>query len=326
MDEFLRCARAHRLFQQKDRVLIALSGGTDSVALLKLFLIVRKKLNLTLFAGHLNHALRGRESGRDERFVRVLCRKEGVPFYSKTTAVRRLRKPGVSLEECARDARYGFLLNLARRLGASKLATAHTLDDQAETVLMRLLRGSGMRGVAAIPPKRREEGIWIIRPLLGISKADLAAFLRGQRIAARFDATNLDRSYLRNRIRHELIPFVEKKYNPNFRENLADLSDFSRELYEYLALEADRAFRRVGRKTGKRVLLAKHGLRGLHPALRKELYFIAEEKIAGTRRSVAKSHAESVDELLSAAPGAETHLPRRIVVRSTGRNLIFSIR
>ena len=324
VDEFLRNARAHRLVQPGDRVLLAVSGGPDSVALLKLFLIVRRKLNLTLQVGHLNHGLRGKDSDRDEAFVRALCLRESVPFYSKKISGRSLRKRGASLEERARGERYRYLLGLARRLKAAKLATAHTLDDQAETVLMRLLRGSGLRGIGAIPAKRIEKGVWIIRPLLGVSKTDLAAFLRGQKLAARRDATNADYSFLRNRVRHELIPLVEKNYNPRFQKNLADLSAFSREFYDFLILEAGRAFRRAARFSGARVILSKRVLRCLHPALRKEIYFLAEEKVAGSRRSVEKSHAESVDDLLAARGAAEAHLPRRILVRADEKNLVFS--
>ncbi len=325
LDSFLRYARSHALIARNDRILVALSGGPDSQALLKLLLIVRKRLGLTLWAAHLNHALRGSASDKDEAFVREVCRREHVPFFSKKADARAFaRKRGLSLEEGARELRYAFLLGLARRLKASKLATAHTLDDQAETVLMRIIRGAGLRGLGAIPPRRSEKGTEIIRPLLGIPKQDLTDFLTRQKWRYRKDASNRDPSFLRNRIRLGLIPWVEKRCGPGFRRSLAELSSISREAYDYLAGKAEREFRRLRRRSGKRLVFSRDSLSRLHPALRREIYFRACEEITRSRRRVAKAHWESVDFLMDSALGAEVHLARRLVVRKTPKAIIFS--
>lgn len=160
----------------------------------------------------MNYRLRGKDSDRDEEFVRALCERHDIPIF-----VSRPKNMVGRNEEALRDMRYRFFESVREKLGFDLIATAHTEDDQAETVLMRLLRGSGMTGLGAIRPKNGP----IIRPLIGISKADILRFLREENIGFRLDKTNRDTGILRNRIRHELIPLLEKKYQPGVKGILA---------------------------------------------------------------------------------------------------------
>jgi len=198
------------------KILIALSGGPDSTALLRLLVALRAKLSLTIAAAHVNYGLRGIDSERDETAVIRLCKKHDIPLSV-------LRPKGMigKNEEALRDVRYRFFEEERKRIGFGLVATAHTKDDQAETVIMRLLRGAGATGLSAMRPKRDH----IIRPLLCIRKGDLIEFLKGERLPFRLDKTNRNPAIFRNRIRQKLLPLLERDYQPNIVEILSQTAD-----------------------------------------------------------------------------------------------------
>jgi tRNA(Ile)-lysidine synthase len=203
-----------------ETVLVAVSGGADSVALLHLLSRLALDWRLRLHVLHVDHQLRA-ESAADADFVRALGRRLGVPVDVATVAVDRRG----SLEAAARVARYAALETWAARVGAARIALGHTADDQAETVLMRLVQGAGVRGLSGIPPVRSA----IIRPLLEVRRSALEAELRGAGLAWVEDASNLDSKFLRNRIRHELLPLLADSYNPEIASALARLTSLARE-------------------------------------------------------------------------------------------------
>jgi tRNA(Ile)-lysidine synthase len=217
-----------------ETVLIAVSGGADSVALLHLLHELAPAWRLTLHVLHVDHGLRP-DSAADGRFVRELGERLGVPV-----AVERVHVGPGSVEAAARAARYAALEAAAARVGAARIALGHTLDDQAETVLMRVLDGAGVRGLAAIPPVRGR----IIRPLLDIRRAALRDMLAGEGIAWVEDPSNRDPKFLRNRIRHELLPLLAAAYSPDVVESLARVAGVARETVNALdrtaTLELDR--------------------------------------------------------------------------------------
>jgi tRNA(Ile)-lysidine synthase len=215
--------RENQLLAAGDEVLVALSGGPDSVALLEGLLQLSTSLSISISAAHLNHRLRGWESDEDERFVRSLAAKRGVRLIVEARDVKGVqRREGGSLEEVARRARYAFLREAAKRSGCKKIALGHNSEDNAETILMNLLRGSGLTGLSGIPFSRREGEFNIIRPLLGVSKSEILSFLKEQGLAYREDSSNQDESFTRNKIRHTLLPFLEKEFNPQIKKVLTD--------------------------------------------------------------------------------------------------------
>jgi tRNA(Ile)-lysidine synthase len=212
------------LVKKGDRVLIALSGGPDSVALAYLLSLWKRKYGLKLAAAHLHHGL-SRQNDRALRVARRTAEKLGIPFHSKKVRVRALaERKKMSLEEAGREARYAFFAALSKRLGMNKVATAHTRDDQAETVLMWVIRGCGLRGLAGIPAKRALGRIHVVRPLLDCPKTELEEFLLRNRIPFQTDRSNRSPRFTRNRVRHELLPWIEKNLNPSIRETLAGLA------------------------------------------------------------------------------------------------------
>jgi tRNA(Ile)-lysidine synthase len=213
------------LIREGDRVGVAVSGGADSVALLLLF-AVKKKLGITLSVLHFNHKLRGAAADGDEKFVSALAHKYSLPFYSATAAVQSIAKTDkANLEATARRLRYAFFAQCASEHNLDKIAVAHTVDDQAETALAHILRGSGLAGLGGIHPRVGK----IVRPLLSVSRADLRWYLKVHKQIWREDATNRDTTKTRARIRKKLIPLLTKEFQPRIVEHLASLSNHARE-------------------------------------------------------------------------------------------------
>jgi len=220
-------------------VAAAVSGGADSVALLCLLLELRAELGIVLSVAHVNHKLRGEESDEDESFVAKLAQQHGLDLHrsdapverSVRSAYRSAKSPGI--EAAARDLRYGFFRSLAREGRVAKIATAHTLDDQAETVLLRIFRGTGIRGLSGIHPLIifREQGQAfgeVVRPLLDFRHAELQEYLRQRGQSWREDSSNQDVAFLRNRVRHRLLPMIAEDFGDAAIEHMADLTEIAR--------------------------------------------------------------------------------------------------
>ncbi len=218
----------NRLLENGDTVIVALSGGADSVTLLHILNSVKELYNLTLRAAHLNHGIREEEADRDEDFVRKLCESMGVPLDVRREDIPAIAKEcGKSEELCGREARYAFFDALSEQYGA-KIATAHNRDDHAETVLWNLVRGAGLSGLCGIPVRRGE----IIRPLLGCSRAQIEAYCAEHQLAYVTDSTNLTAAYTRNRIRLEVMPIL-RQLNENAEGNIVRTAQIARQVDEY---------------------------------------------------------------------------------------------
>lgn len=218
------CAK-YQMLKPGERVLVACSGGADSVALFYLLKALCRRLKIRLALLHYDHALR-KNSSRDFQFVKALARKTKTPFYGGVRNPKKgiLRK-GLSPEEAARNLRYDFFKSVCQKTGISKIALGHHRDDQAETVLMRILQGTGPRGLQGIRPVVKVKGMTLVRPLVKISREEIRESLRRNRIRFREDSSNQSLQFLRNRIRHRLLPLLEKEFNPRIRESLCRLAE-----------------------------------------------------------------------------------------------------
>lgn len=243
--------RRQDLFKQGERVLVAVSGGADSVALLRVLHELAPGLGISLAVAHLNHCIRGKASDADAGFVKKLATQLNIPFVCAKVDVPKLAKrSGLSMEMAAREARYSFLVKTARELKADVITTAHTADDQAETVLLKLARGAGMRGLAGIPRTIMISGIRIVRPLLDARRSEIEEYLDEIKQSWRHDRTNKDPAYLRNRVRHEVLPFLEKKLNPDIRQALIRTADILRKEDEWLDELTERILKECIADTG----------------------------------------------------------------------------
>ncbi|MBL7648737.1 MAG: tRNA lysidine(34) synthetase TilS [Candidatus Hydrogenedentes bacterium] len=242
-------------------VLAAVSGGADSVALMHLFHRAAAPCAVACF----DHQTRQGESAEDGRFVAAAAQALGLKFYLGGDNVAALAEAsGESFEMAARRARYAFLLDTARAQGYTAIATGHHADDQAETVLLRLLRGASPAGLGGIPPRREEGGIQIIRPLLDVTRREIRAWLESERISWREDATNAEVDVLRNRVRHELLPILVRDFNPGIQEALKRLATLQRQDSALLDRLAAAALDETADKSGR---LIRAVFRTLDPAL-----------------------------------------------------------
>ena len=202
-----------KLIDAGDSILVALSGGADSVFLLEFLLKYKRRFNLDIAAFHLNHKLRGKEANIDEQFCKNLTAQKKIPFFSTSKNVRLFAKRNrMSLEEAGRELRYSELLKIAKTNNYTKIATAHNADDNAETVLLNLIKGTGIKGLSGIPERRQK----IIRPILVLSKKEILDYLNNKKIKYRTDSSNVENNYQRNYLRNEIIPLIKDKLNPQF--------------------------------------------------------------------------------------------------------------
>ncbi|MBL7996639.1 tRNA lysidine(34) synthetase TilS [bacterium] len=251
-NQFLEHCRKNHFFSSNDRVLIAVSGGLDSMALVHLMGILQLESEITIGIAHLNHRLRGAASDRDEAFVKKFALSRLYPFHCQRMDVRKQAKLSrKSIEEQAHDLRYAFFEKTARQFGYNKICTAHHRSDQAETILMRIIKGSGMSGLTGIREKR---GLFI-RPLLLFSKADIKKYVQTENIKHVNDASNRDKAILRNRIRHDLIPLLKKKFDPQIEKHLIHLGLIAEEIKAHFDLDAEKQYLQVCKAAEGKIVL-----------------------------------------------------------------------
>jgi len=318
----------HRLFDAGQRVLVGLSGGPDSVVLLHVLLTLQEELGLGVEAAHLHHGLRGEAADRDEAFVQDLCRRWEVPLHTRRLPAGYLSAiNSLSLEEAARRERLAFLRQVASRRRTERIALGHQKDDQAETVLMAVLRGAGPRGLAGIPPRRGP----FVRPLLGVTRQQIEEYCRVEGLRFHRDESNLDVAFLRNRIRHELIPHLEREFNPQLRDRLAEMAEVMRAEQKHLWRETGRAFRLLARTSGfgtpagASVVFSRAGLQYCEPALQRRLLRLAYQLVAGVRRGPNFIHIEEARQMLgSGQVGASLDWPEGVRAYLTYDDLVVS--
>jgi tRNA(Ile)-lysidine synthase len=300
------------MIAQGDKVLAAVSGGPDSVTLVLSLLALKKKYAIKTGIAHLNHGLRGEESLRDETFTRRLAHGLDLPFYCEQIDVGAHAKThGLSIEEAGRNVRYRFFSQIAQTHGYTKIATGHTKDDNAELVLMNLLRGAGTKGLSGIPPMR--EGIYI-RPLIQVSKNSILDFLKSENQASVFDSSNKDMKYLRNKIRHKLIPELQSDYNPEIIDALDRLSHILRQEDAFWEGETKKAFHHCLIKSETSCLIfSKSRMSTLDPALLNRVFRRAILKIKKDLKRISLSHISDIIEFcFHTASGISLDLPGQI--------------
>lgn len=288
------CAQ-RRLLLAGDAVLIACSGGPDSLALADLLLRMRESWRLRLTVLHVEHGIRGEASEADARFVREFCEARGLPFLLRRADVPKLaREEGLSLEDAARRARYAFLREAAAALGGAKIATGHHSGDQAETVLLHLLRGAGGAGLGGMRPARRG----VIRPLLAATKGEILAYCGARELAAREDETNAQLAYARNRVRLSLLPQLAA-FNPAVGEALCRTAELVGAEHDFVS-ECARAALAHCAADGGVLRIADETLAAQHVAVRREMIRQAIVQLCGHARELTFFHIEKVLALAAA--------------------------
>ena len=306
------------LFEPGD-VVVAVSGGADSLCLLQSLFDLRDELGIRLHVAHLDHMLRGEVSLAAAHFVRDLTGALGLPFHMVRIDVGAYqREHRLSLEEAARQVRYGFLDSVARRVGAVSVAVGHTASDQSETVLLHFLRGTGLNGLRGMQdssqlrlPDGRE--VHVVRPLLSVWRDECLAFCAERGLRPQVDASNLDLTYTRNRIRLDLLPTL-RQYNPRVEEGILRLTSAAEDALDVVEAAVDEVWDSVVEPKPSYVVLNRARLRSLKPGLQSQLVLRAIEHLLGDLREIAAVHIEEVLSALDKPSGVRLSLPRQLML------------
>jgi len=315
----LHFIQKYQLVSPGQPLLVAVSGGPDSVCLLQILVNLRHELGSTLHVAHLNHQLRGTDSEADARYVSDLAHQLDVPATIEQRDVKSYQlHHRVSLEEAAREVRYTFLSKVAKSIGAERVAVGHTIDDHIETILLHLIRGTGTRGLRGLQPSTTwklepdDASLTIIRPLLEISRQETAAYCRDHNLTPRLDASNLSLTPLRNRIRHQLLPLLSS-YNPRLAKALLRTARIATDDFALLEEECAQVWDRVAQEQDDNIILDKQKLLELPTALKRHLLRLAIEKLLGSLRDIETRHIEELMAALAKPAGRKINLPGGLV-------------
>ena len=313
LNRVLETIDKHNMISYGDKIVVGLSGGPDSVCLVHLLSRLRGSRGIEVYAAHLNHQIRGIEAHKDALYVSKLCKSLDIPLFMKSEDVPTYcREKGLSLEEGARKIRYDMFFEIKEKTGANSIAIGHNMNDQAETVLMRMMRGTGLKGLRGIEYKR-ENGI--IRPILDISRKDIEAYCRQHGFEPKIDKTNLESIYTRNRIRLELLPYMEEHFNSNVTESVVRMSNSLKCDGDYIDSEAQKAYESVSINKKDGIEISVNEISKYHEAIKTRVIRYAIRDVLGDISFVDMKHIEEVLELEDdSKKGKMLNLPRGLYV------------
>ncbi len=309
--------KQNQLVSGVGRLVVAVSGGPDSVCLLHILAKLQEELGVKLHIAHLNHQLRGAESEADAEYVAELSQKLGIPATIERRDVKGYQKrERLSPEEAAREVRYRFLAEVAESVGADRVAVGHTRDDHIETILMHLIRGTGTRGLrglqAATTWQSEGKSLTVIRPLLEISHQETEDYCRRHRLMPHLDASNLSLSPLRNRIRQQLLPLLES-YNPRLAETLLRTGRIASDDIDFLDEQIARLWDEIARQEEESISIDKKSFEPLPPALKRYLLRASVEKLLGSAKDIEMRHIEEMMSLTARPAGKSLNLPGGLI-------------
>ncbi len=309
--------RQHHLVSGGEKLVVAVSGGADSVCLLHILVGLQAKLKVKLHLAHLNHQLRDADSEADADYVSDLARKLGITATIERRDVKAYqKKKRLSPEEAAREVRYRFLTEVAKDISAKRVAVGHTQDDHIETILMHLIRGAGTRGMRGLQPSTewpsKAGNLTVIRPLLEVSHQETEDYCHQHQLTPRLDASNLSLSPLRNRIRQQLLPLLQS-YNPGIAEALLRTGRIAGDDIDFLDKETARLWNKIARQQGEVIILDKKGFDRLPPTLQRYLLRASAERLLGSAKDIEMRHIEEMMAALGKPAGKRLSLPGGLI-------------
>ena len=313
--------RRYNLIENGDNIIIGLSGGPDSMALLYVLLDI-DEIDFNIYIAHVNHGVRGKEALEDEKFVRDLAKKLKLPYYSTRVNMDEYAKEkGLSSEEAGRELRYGFFRKIATELGGGKIAVAHNKNDQAETLLMRLFRGTGVDGLCGMDFISQD----IIRPILNIERIEIEKYLEDRNIETRLDKTNLETIYNRNKIRLELIPYIEENFNPNIIDALWRTSRIANIDNEFLELYTKKSYDKMVKKARENsIILDRNSFSKEEKSIQQRIIRNVIIYINGSVQGLTEQHISNILELfIEGGTGKSIDIIDNIVAKTSYDNLII---
>ena len=322
-EKVLSTINKHELIQKGDKIVVGLSGGPDSVCLLHILSRLKEELDLEIYAAHLNHQIRGIEAQKDAFYISKLCEEMGITFFIKSINVPEYcEKNGVSIEEGARKLRYEMFYEIKNNTRANKIAIGHNLNDQAETILMRMMRGTGLQGLKGIEYIR--DGV-IIRPILDIERNDIEEYCKQNKLNPRIDKTNLESIYTRNKIRLELIPYMKDNFNSNIIESIVRMGNSLRSDNEYIESEALIKFKEVSNIKSDSVEINLKPYINLHNSMKVRILRNSIKHILGDTNFIDQRHIDDIIELEDESKIDKViNLPRGIYVYRKKNSIILT--
>lgn len=309
ISKVLEFVKRNKILEYGDSVILGVSGGADSICMLYILCRIQNILGLTLNVVHVNHHIRGEEAQRDADFVKDTCRKLGVSCVQIDADVPDIaKKNAVSEEEAGRQVRYQAFYEMAAKMEAGKIAVAHNLNDNSETVLFNLFRGTGIKGLTGIPVTREK----IIRPLLCCTRQEIENYLSSENIPFCNDSTNITTEYSRNKIRLELLPYIKENINQKAEYNIVNAAENLGEISDFLDKEAKKAYDEYVKDN----IFLKDGFR-LHPALQNQIIRMMIEKQAGRLKDITRAHIISVRNLENMSVSKSVNLPYNLIAART---------
>jgi tRNA(Ile)-lysidine synthase len=322
-EKVMRFIKENSMFVKGDKVIVAVSGGPDSTCLLYILNEHKEELGIKLIGAHLNHCLRGDEADIDEEYAKKTCESLNIDFYSEKVDINRIAKQrNLSSEMAGREVRYEFFEELMIKLDASKIALAHNANDQAETILMRMMRGTGMEGLIGIKPVR--DKIYV-RPILHLTRPEIEKYCEKNNINPRIDKSNLETIYARNKVRLDLIPYIEENFNKDIIKTLNRLSDIVKNDNDYLEAIATKKYREHC-DIGKQSVIMNKSAFILHEAIVSRIVRSALFDVLHNLYNIEKIHISNIIKLQRQETGKTTMLPHNVIAENCYGNIHIYIK
>lgn len=318
----LATIQQHNLIKKGDKIVIGVSGGPDSMCMLNCLFCLQKKLSIELVVAHVNHMIR-KQAEEETKYVQQFCKKIEVPCFIKYANITKMsQEQKLGTEEMGRKVRYEFFEEIAKKTKSNKIATAHNSNDNVETVMMNLLRGSGISGLKGIEIKCSRENsklqgndkIEYIRPILECARNEIEKYCQQKGLGPKIDDTNQENIYTRNKIRNELIPYLQKEFNPNIIQTLNRLSDLAQEEEIYFKEIVDQTYEtlKIG-ENEKEIILDLHQFNTIPKVIKQRLLLYTINKVIGTTQGIAKIHIEDIIKLCENNVGNKYLTPNKSV-------------
>jgi tRNA(Ile)-lysidine synthase len=313
----------HNMINEGDIVLVGVSGGADSLALLHVLRRLKKRISIQIYVAHVNHGLRGDAGDADEKFVADICGHWNIPFYSKKVNVSDMaEKWGLTEEETGRKVRYDFFYDTIREINGSRIALAHHRDDQVETIIHNLIRGCGLHGLHGMLPVRDD---LIIRPLLYISREEIEEYCRKHDLDYRIDITNQDTVYTRNRIRHKLIPYIKHHFNASFSETIIRMAEIIRYEDDFISTYCSTLFKEHAIRESDKISIPLEQFLEYHMAVKRRIVRLCMQILRKDLTNVQANHIDSVIALaVNSKVGSLIKLPGNITITKDYQFIVFS--
>ena len=322
-DKVIKTIKKYNLIQNGDKIVLGVSGGPDSISMLDILNSIKDEMGFEIYVVHVNHLIRT-EAIDDEKYVEEYCKKNNIEFFAKRIDVLKIADTQkIGTEEAGRKARYEFFKEIYSKVGANKIAIAHNKNDKAETIIMHLLRGSGLSGLKGMQPIRDNK---YIRPLIECERNEIEQYCEENKLEPRIDKTNFENEYTRNKIRNIVIPYIKNEFNPNIIETVDRLSQVATDESNYIDRQVQNTYNKLLlEKTGKQIILKWKEFNSQEKIIKSRLILYTVKELMGSTEGIEKIHIESIIKLCDNNIGNKYLTPNKKIKILVNDKKIFFI-